>query len=184
MWEGPLREPDPEIIELARQGDPGAFSTLVAYYQGDAWRLCFHLLRDEAAAEDATQEAFVRVFRFLPRYRGDAKFSTWLFSITRNCALDELRRGSRRARLEQKVGPEPDSSVDPGTAIEVREAILSLPGELRESVVLIDMFGLSYKDAAAIMSTPVGTVKSRVHRARDMLVARLGPLTEESADEA
>ncbi len=184
MWEGPLREPDPEIIDLARKGDTNAFAALVAYYQGDAWRLCFHLLRDEAAAEDATQEAFVRVFRFLPRYRGEAKFSTWLFSITRNCALDELRRAARRSRVEKKIRPESEGGADPGMALEVREAILSLSDELRESVVLIDMFGLSYKEAATIMATPVGTVKSRVHRARELLVARLGPLPEESVDEA
>lgn len=161
-----------------------AFETLVRRYQGEVWRLCLQLTRDDALAEDATQESFVRAFRFLPRYRGESKFSTWLFSIARNCALDELRRIGRsqrtRARLESERPPQPSEL---GVGIEVREAVGNLPLELREPIVLIDMFGCSYDEVARILETPTGTVKSRVHRARKALVTVLGDRQEESTGE-
>src|ERR687891_1837108 len=94
--EGALDEPDPQVVEAARRGDLGAFERLVRRYQGDVWRLSFHLVRDETLADDITQNAFVRAFRFLRRYRGESKFSTWLFTITRNCAVDEMRRSDRQ----------------------------------------------------------------------------------------
>jgi len=169
-----MQEPDPRTVSAARRGDLGAFEEIVRRYQADVWRLCFHLVRDETLADDVTQDAFVRLFRFLPRYRGDSKFTTWLFSVVRNCALDELRRAERRRRTKDRVIAEPQrASADIGTALEVREALGNLAPLFREAVVLIDMFGLSYREAAAICDAPVGTVKSRVHQARRMLAASL-----------
>jgi RNA polymerase sigma-70 factor (ECF subfamily) len=169
-----MQEPDPRSVDAARRGDLSAFEELVRVYQGDVWRLCFQLVREEALADDATQEAFVKVFRFLPRFRGDSKFTTWLFSITRNCAMDELRRAQRRRRTAERVISEPQrQSQEIGTALEVREAVAELPPSARESVVLIDMFGLSYKEAAEICGVPVGTIKSRVHQARRLLARSL-----------
>jgi RNA polymerase sigma-70 factor, ECF subfamily len=101
--EGAVVEPDPQLVAAARAGDLDAFSQLVRRYQGHVWRLSFHLVRNDAVADDVTQDAFVRAYRFLSRYRGESRFSTWLFSITRNCAIDELRRAGRRKRLSDRL---------------------------------------------------------------------------------
>ena len=165
-----MDEPDPQLIAAARRGDLGAFETIVHRYQADLWRLSFHLVRDESMADDVVQDAFVRVYRFLPRYRGESKFSTWLFALTRNCALDELRRAGRRHKLSRALYYERSpAGPDQSGRIEVREALGALPLDLREPVVLIDMFGASYAEAARVLRVPVGTVKSRVHRARQVL---------------
>lgn len=169
-----MQEPEPQIVAAARSGDLSAFEDLMRRYQADVWRLSFHLLRNESAADDVTQEAFVRAFRFLSRYRGESKFTTWLFTITRNCAFDELRKAGRRRTLAERAGR--DINVVPGdhcVRIEVREALADLPLDLREPVVLIDMFGASYREVAAMLRLPVGTVKSRVHRARATLAGAL-----------
>jgi RNA polymerase sigma-70 factor, ECF subfamily len=179
-----LDEPDPEVVESARRGDLGAFEQLVRRYQGDVWRLAFHLVHDDGMADDVTQDAFVRAFRFLRRYRAEAKFSTWLFTIARNCAMDELRRATRRRRTRHRAEVEADAlAADQSISIEVKEAVAALPLDLREPVVLIDMLGLPYREVARMLSVPEGTVKSRVHRAREVLVERLSPRGQESADE-
>jgi len=177
-------EPDPQLIAAAKAGDLGAFEALVKRYQTDVLRLALHIVRDLGGAEDAAQEAFVRTFRFLPRYRGDSKFSTWLFAIARNCALDELRRSKRGGEpydgLEMDV---PGRNSDAQLGLEIREAMGELPLDLREAVILIDMFGMSYREAALVVRTAEGTLKSRVHRARHLLIDRLKPETQERADE-
>jgi RNA polymerase sigma-70 factor (ECF subfamily) len=176
-------EPDPQVVAAAGDGDVGAFSFLVRRYQGDVWRLSFQLVRDEALADDVTQESFLRAYRFLPRYRGDSKFSTWLFSIVRNCALDELRRAGRRRRLSDRLEGEPrPSGSEAGVRLEVAEALSELSLELRTPVVLIDMFGLSYGEVARMLGVPVGTIKSRVHRARHQLAEALHPSDRRRAD--
>jgi RNA polymerase sigma-70 factor (ECF subfamily) len=172
-----VHEPHPQVVAKARRGDPVAFESLVRSFQGDVWRLWFHLLGNSAMADDVTQDAFVRAFRFLHRYRGDSKFSTWLFSIARNCALDEVRRNQRRRKVTDIIEAQPERApVRTELGIEVREAVTSLPLQLREPLVMIDILGLSYAEVAETMGIPVGTVKSRVHRARDT-VARV--LTDE-----
>jgi RNA polymerase sigma-70 factor (ECF subfamily) len=176
-------EPDPQVVAAARRGDLDAFAELVRRYQAEVWRLSLHLVRDPGLADDVAQDAFVRAFRFLPRYRGEARFSTWLFTITRNCALDELRRAGRRRRLRDDLdalgsaGP-----AELGTRLEVRDALGALPVELREPVVLIDMFGVTYGEVAALLRVPVGTIKSRVHRARALLAHALAAPATEVAD--
>lgn len=172
-----VHEPHPQVVARARRGDADAFETLVRSYQGDIWRLCFHLLGNSSMADDVTQDAFVRAFRFMHRYRGDSKFSTWLFSIARNCALDEIRRNQRRRKIADVMVAQPArAEVRTELGIEVREAVMGLPMDLREPLVMIDILGQSYAEVAESMDVPVGTVKSRVHRARDV-VARL--LSEE-----
>ncbi len=179
-----MEEPDPQTIAAARAGDMGAFAELVRRYQADVWRMCLHVLQDPNQADDVTQDAFVRAFRFLRRFRGDAKFSTWLFSIARNCAMDEIRRAGRRRRVAQRAEAErPPKSEELGLALEIREALASLPLALREPVVLIDVFGMSYREAARLLKVPEGTVKSRVHRARDGLAALLDPDVQEAGNE-
>ena len=183
--EDAVEDPHPRVLAAARNGDVGAFEELVRIYQADIWRLCFHLLGSHTAADDVTQDAFVRAFRFLPRFRGEAKFSTWLFSIARNCALDEIRRAGRRRRLEGLVEAEPPrEAVEHSLRMEVREAVAGLHLELREPLVLIDVMGQSYAAVAEAMRLPVGTVKSRVHRARELLARALTDDFEESSNEA
>lgn len=180
-----MEEPDPHVIRAATAGDLEAFESLVRRYQADVYRFVLHLTGDPTIAEDITQDAFVRAYRFLKRYRGDSRFSTWLFSIARNCANDEFRRAGRRSRLNASLEAHelPEQHRDKTGAIEVREALATLPQELLESVVVIDMFGFSYREAAQLTGTPEGTLKSRAHRGRERLVALLGPHSEEHADE-
>ena len=91
---GRVNDPDPRTLERARRGDAGAFEDLVRAYQGDVWRFAYHFTRDRALADDVTQEAFLRAYRFLKGFRGDSRFTSWLFRIARNCAMDQIRAGT------------------------------------------------------------------------------------------
>ena len=181
----PLEEPEPGIVAAARRGDIDAFETLVRMYQPYVWRLCTHLLGGEHSAHDVAQEAFLKAFRSMNRFKGNSKFSTWLISIARNCVHDEVRSRSRRQRLTRAVQTEHQVQTDSHgqTAIEVRDALVRLPLELREPVVLIDMLGFSYREASKALAVREGTVKRRVHRARSDLITILEG-EREDADEA
>lgn len=169
-----MDEPDPEVVAAARGGDLGAFERLVRRYQGDVWRMSLYLLHDQDLASDVTQDTFVRAFRFLDRYRGESRFTVWLLAIARNCATDELRRKQRRERVKERVVAQPKNpGADLSSALEVREAVASLELELREPVVLIDMFGMSYAEVSRMCGVPIGTIKSRMHRARALLAEAL-----------
>jgi RNA polymerase sigma-70 factor (ECF subfamily) len=101
-----VQDPDPRVLARARAGDAAAFEELVRTYQADVFRFAWHLTRDRTAAEDVTQDAFLRAYRFLGSYRGDSKFSSWLLRITRNCAMDALRRQkSHLTRHEDRRAP-------------------------------------------------------------------------------
>ena len=182
--EGDVYEPDPDLVASARAGELRAFEEIVRRYQADVWRLCYHVLHDETLTDDVTQDVFLRLYRFLPSFRLDSKFSTWVLSIARNSAVDELRRLGRRRRLTERIEAHtipraPDETV----RVEIREAVAELPIELREPLVLIDMFGLPYRETARVIRAPVGTIKSRVHRARELLAKRLAARPEEDAGE-
>ena len=180
-----MEEPDPQLIAAAKAGDVSAFEKIVRRYQTDVLRLSLHVVRDMGAAEDAAQETFVRAFRFLRRYRGDSKFSTWLFTIARHCALDELRRSTRGGRPREEFDTEVAArESDAQVGLEIREAMGDLPLELREAVILIDMFGMSYREASAVIAIAEGTLKSRVHRARQLLIEALRPNREDRAGES
>lgn len=179
-----MEEPDPQIVAAARSGDLDALTTLIRRYQPDVFRFVAHLSRDPSIAEDITQETFVRVFRSLGRYRGDSRFTTWLFSIARNCAADEARKHGRRHRLKQQLSEQEVPEVtESSSGIEVREALGTLPLELLEPVVMVDVFGLSYREVAGIVGVAEGTVKSRIHRARQLLIDLLSDASEEKRDE-
>jgi len=175
-----VREPEPETVRRARAGDPVAFEELVRAHQADVYRLAVHLVRDRQTAEDVTQEAFLHAYRSLRRFRGQSRFSTWLYRITRNCAVDAIRRRERQRRLAERAveeHPEPDPSLRAALS----SALDGLPSELREGFVLIEVFGLSYREAAQIMGVLPGTLKSRMHRARHLLIQALE--AGEDADE-
>jgi RNA polymerase sigma-70 factor (ECF subfamily) len=143
------------------------------------YRLALHLVRDPETAQDVTQEAFVHAFRSLPRFRGTAKFSTWLYRIARNCAVDAIRKRDRRKRLERGLA-EPEPVADASLRAALLHAIDALPRDLREAFVVIEVFGLSYREAAGVLGVLPGTLKSRMHRTRRLLMKALG---EERADE-
>jgi RNA polymerase sigma-70 factor, ECF subfamily len=181
-----VREPEPETIRRARRGDLRAFETLVRDSQADVWRFAYHLTRNRATAEDVTQEAFLRAYRALGSFRGQAKFTSWLLRIVRNCAVDAYRK-------TRKESPTPDEELvagrerlgsSPGAEerARVHDAIRRLPESLREPFVVIEVLGYSYQEASVILAVRVGTIKSRMHRARAALMSALSD--EEAAGEA
>jgi RNA polymerase sigma-70 factor, ECF subfamily len=175
-----VREPEPETVRRARAGDPVAFEDLVRAHQADVYRLALHLVRDRQTAEDVTQEAFLHAYKSLRRFRGQSRFSTWLYRITRNCAVDAIRRRERQRRLVERSAEE-HLEPDPSLRAALSSALDGLPSELREGFVLIGVFGLSYREAAQILGLFPGTLKSRMHRARHLLIEALE--AGEGADE-
>ncbi len=167
-----MRDPDPRIVQRARRGDLVAFEDLVRSYQADAFRFAWHLTRDRQLAEDVTQEAFLRAFRFLRGFRGDRKFGSWLFSIVRNCAMDALRRqGAAPSPWTDDVSPR--GVADPSARVELAAALRAVSPEHREAFLLVEVFGLSYQETADVLGVAVGTVKSRMFRARQALCAAI-----------
>ncbi len=163
-----MRDPDPRTVQRARRGDLLAFEDLVREFQADAFRVAWHLTRDRQLAEDVTQEAFLRAFRFLGGFRGDRKFGSWLFSIVRNCAMDALR-SSRRSDAPWEDRMASRSVADPTARAELEAALRSVSTEHREAFLLVEVFGLSYQETADVLGVAVGTVKSRMFRARQAL---------------
>jgi RNA polymerase sigma-70 factor (ECF subfamily) len=171
-----VREPEPETIDRAKNGDLRAFESLVRDYQADVWRFAYHLTHNRATAEDVTQEAFLRAYRGLASYKGQAKFTSWLLRIARNCAIDSYRK----TRRETPTPPDPDAPADRAVSgpaaeerVRINEAIRRLPVPLREPFVVIEVLGFSYQEASTILGLRVGTVKSRMHRARAALIQAL-----------
>ncbi|MEX2394539.1 MAG: sigma-70 family RNA polymerase sigma factor [Actinomycetota bacterium] len=163
-----MYEPDPETIRSAASGDADAFEELVRNYQAHVWRFLRHLVGDPQLAEDVAQEAFLRVYQKLDTFRFRSKFSTWVFQTAHNAGVDAIRARTRRERLLRSA-PLPAQSSDPYARVEVRAALASLSPKLRGAVVLVEVFGFGYREAAAILDVPEGTVKSRVFQARERL---------------
>jgi RNA polymerase sigma-70 factor (ECF subfamily) len=164
-----MEEPEPALIRAAAAGDLAAFERLVRAYQEPVWRFLRRLLGDSEAAEDVAQEAFLRMFRRLPTFSFEAKFSTWVFQVARNAGVDELRSRRRRTRLASLTpSPTPSAGV-PETSAEIDAALASLPVDLREAMLLVEVLGLRYREVARVLGVPEGTVKSRVFSARSRL---------------
>lgn len=167
-----MRDADPRTLERARRGELPAFEQLVREFQADVYRFAWHLTRDRDLADDVTQDAFLRAFRFIDGFRGDRKFGSWLFSITRNCAMDALRR--RRFPLLGEHDREVEGSVgDAAAHAELDAAMRSISAEHREAFLLVEVFGLNYQEASDVLGVAVGTVKSRMFRARKALCAAI-----------
>ncbi|MEN8041236.1 MAG: RNA polymerase sigma factor SigM [Actinomycetota bacterium] len=173
---------DIELIDQYLAGDVDAFNELVAAHEDRVFAICMRMLRNREAALDATQDTFLTVFRKADRYKAQAAFSTWLYRVTVNTCYDHLRREKRKRAdsLPETYDPIDPQAMDPFEAVEARpdieEALSALSPEFRAAVVLVDMQGLSLEMASDTLDVPVGTVKSRVFRARRQLAQSLGNL--------
>ena len=193
------REIDQQLVARAQRGDKQAFELLVMKYQRKLGRLLSRWVRDPAEVEDVTQEAFIKAYRALPSFRGESAFYTWLYRIAINTAKNYLVALGRRAPTttgfdnEEAEGFEDaeqlrDSNT-PETELEgkqvaavVNKAMDALPEDLRTAITLREIEGLSYDEIASVMNCPIGTVRSRIFRAREAIATELRPLlgTEEN----
>ena len=156
----------------AARGDRAALQALIRATQVDVWRF-FAYLGDRAAADDLTQETYVRMLRALPGFRGEASGRTWLLAIARHTVADSIRTEYRRDRLRDHHRPARSES-DPAEAVVMRAAVDGLGADRRTAFVLTQVLGLSYAEAAEVCEVAVGTIRSRVARARNDLITTLG----------
>ncbi|HPU79568.1 MAG: RNA polymerase sigma factor RpoE [Candidatus Accumulibacter propinquus] len=193
------REIDHLLVERAQAGDKHAFELLVAKYQRKVARLLSRFIRDQSEVEDVAQEAFIKAYRALPAFRGDSAFYTWLYRIAINTAKNYLVAQGRRAPTSTEFDAEeaegfedagrlrdintPESLLQSKqTGETINAAMAALPEELRSAIVLREIEGLSYEEIAEAMRCPIGTVRSRIFRAREAVAEKLRPLLDTSAD--
>ncbi|HUL40556.1 MAG TPA: RNA polymerase sigma factor RpoE [Burkholderiales bacterium] len=193
------REIDQQLVERAQHGDKHAFELLVIKYQRKLGRLLSRFIRDATEIEDVTQEAFIKAYRALPSFRGESAFYTWLYRIGINTAKNYLVAMGRRAPTttefdvaEAEMFEDGEQLKDVNTpenelmskqiAKTVNQTLQNLPGELRTAITLREIEGLSYEDIATIMGCPIGTVRSRIFRAREAIAEKLRPMLGTSKD--
>lgn len=193
------REIDQKLVERAQAGDKHAFELLVSKYQRKLARLLSRFIRDSTEVEDVTQEAFIKAYRALPSFRGDSAFYTWLYRIGINTAKNYLVALGRRAPTTTDIDSEEAEGFEDGDQLRdlntpenemmsrqvaetVNQTLEELPEELRTAITLREIEGLSYEDIANIMNCPIGTVRSRIFRAREAIAERLRPLLGTSKD--
>ncbi len=183
---------DKKLVERVQKGDKGAFDLLVLKYQHKIVNLVMRYVRDPELALDIAQEAFIKAYRALPRFRGDSAFYTWMYRIAVNTAKNHLAAQRRRpmdveldlqdpeqydlhARLKETDTPE-GVTLSNELRATVEKAIAALPEDLRTAIVLRELEGMSYEEIAQTMECPVGTVRSRIFRARDAIGKKVGSL--------
>ncbi len=193
------RETDLVLVERAQAGDREAFGLLVEKYQRRLLRLVMRMVRDPAEAEDVTQEAFVKAYRALPSFRGESAFYTWLYRIGVNTAKNWLLANGRRMPTVSEIGDEESGGIDDSGLLRddetperillskqigetVDAAMAALSEDLRTAIVLREIEGMSYEEIAEVMDCPIGTVRSRIFRAREAIAARLRPLLDAAPD--
>lgn len=167
--------PDAADVVAAASGDVLAFERLVRHMQGPVWRYVVHLVGDPGLAEDVSQDVFLRAHRKLHTLQDPERFVPWLLATARNAAYDAGRYKKRRpVELvgDRDLGSSPDHG-DPHLAVEVQDALDRIDETLREALVLVGVIGLTYQEAAELIMIPEGTVKSRVFRARKLLMTML-----------
>ncbi len=183
---------DKKLVERVQKGDKGAFDLLVLKYQHKIVNLIMRYVRDPELAQDIAQEAFIKAYRALPRFRGDSAFYTWMYRIAVNTAKNHLAAQRRRpmdveldlqdpeqydlhAKLKETDTPE-GVTLSNELKETVERAIAALPEDLRTAIVLRELEGMSYEEIAQTMECPVGTVRSRIFRARDAIGKKVGSL--------
>ncbi len=189
------REWDQQLVERVQRGDKRAFDLLVSKYQRRLIRLVSRLVKDPSEAEDVAQDAFIRAYRALPNFRGDSAFYTWLYRIGLNTAKNHLVSQGRKAPTATEFSSEDAEQRDDGELLRdintpeslmmsrqvgeaVNSAMNALGDDLKTAITLREIEGLSYEEIASAMNCPVGTVRSRIFRARDAIAARLKPLID------
>lgn len=194
------REVDQQLVERAQKGDKHAFELLVAKYQRRLGRLISRFVRDSAEVEDVTQEAFIKAYRALPGFRGESAFYTWLYRIGINTAKNYLLALGRRAPTTTQFDAEeseefedaallhevstPENELMSKQVVEVvNSSLQQLPDDLRTALTLREIEGLSYEEIAEVMNCPIGTVRSRIFRAREAIATNLRPLLGTSIDQ-
>lgn len=187
---------DQQLVLRVQKGDKRAFDLLVLKYQYKLQAIVGRFIRDTDEVADVTQEAFIKAYKALPRFRGDSQFYTWLYRIAINTAKNYLVSKSRRPantdidvedaeqfsnneKLIDDASPESSMMTDELAAI-IKSALSSLPEDLRTALTLREFEGMSYEDIAVVMNCPVGTVRSRIFRAREFLDERVLSMTNKS----
>ena len=193
----PEREIDQKLVEKAQKGDKQAFGILVEKYHKKLYRLLSRMVRDQSEIEDIVQDSFIKAYRAINNFRGDSAFYTWLYRIGVNTAKNHLMALGRRPKAMNEVELEDIENFDDAgdlrtyetpesvmmtkeIAATVNDTIEHLPEELRSAITLREMDGLSYEEIAEIMDCPIGTVRSRIFRARESIAEKLKPLIETS----
>ena len=191
----PERAIDQKLVEKAQQGDKKAFGILVEKYNKKLTRLLSRMVRDQSEIEDIVQDSFIKAYRAINNFRGDSAFYTWLYRIGINTAKNHLVSLGRRPKAMDSVEIEDIENFEDGHELRnletpetsmmtneivttVNETIEMLPDDLRQAITLREMDGLSYDEIAAIMECPIGTVRSRIFRAREAISEKLKPLVE------
>ncbi len=194
------REVDQALVERAQQGDHKAFELLVSKYQRRLTRLLARFVKDEHEVNDVTQEALIKAYRDLPNFRGESAFYTWLYRIGINTAKNFLATNGKKMVISADVANEEGEMFDlsdqladdhtPEAEMMNREilqtveaAVARLPEDLRRAITLREMEGLSYDEIAQIMDCPIGTVRSRIFRAREVIAKDLRPLLDTSENQ-
>lgn len=193
------REVDQQLVVRAQHGDQKAFGLLVSKYQRKLARLLSRLIRDPAEVEDVAQETFIKAYRALGNFRGDSAFYTWLYRIGINTAKNFLVSQGRRAPTRTEFDSEEAEGFEEGELLRdnntpermllskqigetVNSAMEALPEELRTAITLREIEGMSYEDIAKMMDCPIGTVRSRIFRAREAVAEKLRPLLDTAPD--
>jgi len=191
------RDVDQQLVERVQRGDKHAFDLLVTKYQRKLGRLISRFVRDPAEAEDVTQDAFIKAYRALPGFRGESAFYTWLYRIGINTAKNHLLTNKRRAPTSTPFDAEESESFEDASLLRevntpenelmskqvvgvVQASLQQLPEDLRSALTLREIEGLSYEEIAIVMDCPIGTVRSRIFRAREAVAENLRPLLETS----
>jgi RNA polymerase sigma-70 factor (ECF subfamily) len=194
------RDVDQQLVQRVQRGEKAAFDLLVIKYQRKIFRLLSRLIRDPAEVEDVAQEAFIKAYRALPNFRGDSAFYTWLYRIAINTAKNWLVSQGRRAPTSTEADIEEAETFDDGEQLRdlntpdamlltkqvanaVNRAIDQLPEDLKTAIVLRELEGLSYEEIAETMNCPIGTVRSRIFRAREAIAEELRPVLNTTKDQ-
>jgi RNA polymerase sigma-70 factor (ECF subfamily) len=165
------------LVQRAARGDEDAFAVLLNRYKGMMYSMAYRLMRDPGRAEDMAQETFIKAYAALPGFRGQSKFSSWLYRICYNTCISELRKRKPEVELDEAMAVDIDGPVEAyrtkGIQEVVQDEVSKLPDDYRAAITMYHFNGLSYEEIAQMTRKPMGTVKAHIHRARAVLKTRL-----------